>query len=108
LPFVRHCYGAHRHLHSFPTRRSSDLSGKSTLLSILSGLDVPTAGRAEVAGHDLLAMTARERTRYRRHTVGFVWQQTSRNLLPYLDRKSTRLNSSHVKISYAVFCLKKK
>jgi ABC-type lipoprotein export system ATPase subunit len=59
-------------------------SGKSTLLNILSGLDTPTAGSAIVAGHDLLAMGERERTRYRRHTVGFVWQQTSRNLLPYL------------------------
>ncbi len=59
-------------------------SGKSTLLAILSGLDVPTAGSARVAGHDLLAMSTRERTRYRRHTVGFVWQQTTRNLLPYL------------------------
>ena len=60
-------------------------SGKSTLLTILSGLDVPSAGSARVAGHDLLAMDARERTRYRRHTVGFVWQQTARNLLPYLS-----------------------
>jgi len=59
-------------------------SGKSTLLSILSGLDRPTAGRASVAGHDLLAMSARERTHFRRRTVGFVWQQTARNLLPYL------------------------
>ena len=59
-------------------------SGKSTLLSILSGLDVPTAGRVRVAGNDLLAMRARERTRYRRHTVGFVWQQTGRNLLSRL------------------------
>ena len=59
-------------------------SGKSTLLAILSGLDVPTAGSANVAGHDLLAMSTRERTRYRRHTIGFVWQQTTRNLLPYL------------------------
>jgi ABC-type lipoprotein export system ATPase subunit len=58
-------------------------SGKSTLLSILTGLEIPTAGRATVAGHDLLTMTAAERTRYRRETVGFVWQQTSRNLLPY-------------------------
>ncbi len=58
-------------------------SGKSTLLAILTGLEVPTAGRATVAGHDLLAMTASQRTRYRRDTVGFVWQQTSRNLLPY-------------------------
>jgi len=59
-------------------------SGKSTLLTILSGLDTPTAGAASVGGHDLLAMGNRERIQYRRHTVGFVWQQTSRNLLPYL------------------------
>ncbi|THC45983.1 ABC transporter ATP-binding protein [Streptomyces sp. A1499] len=59
-------------------------SGKSTLLSILSGLDLPTAGRARVAGHDLLAMGRKERLAYRRRTVGFVWQQTARNLLPYL------------------------
>jgi ABC-type lipoprotein export system ATPase subunit len=58
-------------------------SGKSTLLSILTGLEVPTAGRATVAGHDLLTMSAAERIAYRRHTVGFVWQQTSRNLVPY-------------------------
>lgn len=59
-------------------------SGKSTLLTILSGLDIPSAGRASVAGHDLLAMGGRERLSYRRHTVGFIWQQTTRNLLPYL------------------------
>jgi putative ABC transport system ATP-binding protein len=59
-------------------------SGKSTLLSILSGLDVPTAGSARVAGRDLLAMSRPERTEYRRSTVGFVFQQTSQNLLPYL------------------------
>ena len=59
-------------------------SGKSTLLTILSGLDKPSAGRAEVAGMDLLAMTRRQRVHYQRHMVGFVWQQTSRNLLPYL------------------------
>ena len=60
-------------------------SGKSTLLSILGGLDTPSAGRASVAGHDLVAMGRRERTRYRRQTIGFVWQQTARNLLPYLS-----------------------
>jgi putative ABC transport system ATP-binding protein len=59
-------------------------SGKSTLLTILSGLDRPTGGSAVVAGTDLLTMGRRERVRYQRHTVGFVWQQTSRNLLPYL------------------------
>lgn len=60
-------------------------SGKSTLLTILSGLDAPTAGAARVAGHDLLTMSERERVLYRRHTVGFIWQQTSRNLVPYLS-----------------------
>jgi len=58
-------------------------SGKSTLLSILSGLDTPTAGTVRVAGHDLLTMRGTERTAYRRRTVGFVWQQTARNLVPY-------------------------
>lgn len=62
-------------------------SGKSTLLNILSGLDVPTAGIARVAGVDLLTMSAKRRLRYRRHMVGFVWQQTARNLLPYLTAR---------------------
>jgi ABC-type lipoprotein export system ATPase subunit len=59
-------------------------SGKSTLLNILAGLDVPTAGLARVAGADLLDMSGRDRLRFRRELVGFVWQQTGRNLLPYL------------------------
>ena len=62
-------------------------SGKSTVLNILSGLDVPTAGVARVAGYDLLTMSAKSRLAYRRRTVGFVWQQTARNLLPYLDAR---------------------
>jgi len=60
-------------------------SGKSTLLNVLSGLDVPTAGRATVAGRDLQRMSASDRLTYRRSVVGFVWQQTARNLLPYLS-----------------------
>jgi len=60
-------------------------SGKSTLLNILGGLDSPSAGRAVVAGHDLGRMGRRERTAYRRRVVGVVWQQTARNLLPYLS-----------------------
>jgi ABC-type lipoprotein export system ATPase subunit len=59
-------------------------SGKSTLLNILGGLDTPSAGAVSVAGHDLLKMDARARTRYRRRVIGFVWQQTARNLFPYL------------------------
>ena len=62
-------------------------SGKSTLLSILAGVDAPTAGRARVDRWDLLAMTRADRVRYRRHTVGFVQQQTARNLVPYLTAR---------------------
>ncbi len=60
-------------------------SGKSTLMGILGGMDVPSAGRALVAGHDLTQMGRAERTRYRRRVVGFIGQQTERNLLPYLS-----------------------
>jgi ABC-type lipoprotein export system ATPase subunit len=59
-------------------------SGKSTLLNILAGLDQPSAGRAFVGGRDLLTMSAGEMVTYRRKQVGFVWQQTGRNLVPYL------------------------
>jgi ABC-type lipoprotein export system ATPase subunit len=59
-------------------------SGKSTLLNILAGLDQPSAGRAFVGGRDLLTMSSGEMVLYRRKQVGFVWQQTGRNLVPYL------------------------
>ncbi len=60
-------------------------SGKSTLLQILGGLDRPSAGKVSVAGQDLLALNDPGLMRYTRHTTGFVWQQTGRNLLPYLS-----------------------
>ena len=59
-------------------------SGKSTLLNILAGYDAPSAGGVMVGGKDLLRMSAREVEEYRRVYVGFIWQQTSRNLFPYL------------------------
>ncbi len=62
-------------------------SGKSTLLNILAGLDTPSAGRCIVAGHDLSDMGSRARTAYRRRGIGFVWQQTARNLLAYLTAR---------------------
>ena len=60
-------------------------SGKSTLLNILAGYDAPSAGGVSVGGNDLLRMTLNEVERYRREVVGFVWQQTSRNMFPYLS-----------------------
>jgi ABC-type lipoprotein export system ATPase subunit len=59
-------------------------SGKSTLQNILGGVDMPTAGHVEVAGLELPTLSERQRTLFRRRVVGFVWQQTSRNLLSYL------------------------
>ena len=59
-------------------------SGKSTLLNILAGYDAPSAGAVSVGGNDLLRMGGREIEEYRRRDVGFIWQQTSRNLFPYL------------------------
>lgn len=59
-------------------------SGKTTLLNILGGLDWPSAGRVTVAGRDLIKLADKSLNRYQRETVGFVWQQSSRNLIPYL------------------------
>jgi peptide/nickel transport system ATP-binding protein len=62
-------------------------AGKSTLLNVIGGLDVPSAGSVSVAGWDLLKMKNRDRVKYKRQVVGFVWQQPSRNLLPYLSAR---------------------
>ena len=59
-------------------------SGKTTLLNILGGLDRPSAGKVYVGGLDLLKLSDRGLTQYRRKHVGFIWQQVSRNLVPYL------------------------
>ena len=59
-------------------------SGKTTLLNILAGYDSPSAGKVTVGDKDLLRMTGKDVELYRREDVGFVWQQTSRNLFPYL------------------------
>ncbi|HSV84935.1 MAG TPA: ATP-binding cassette domain-containing protein [Levilinea sp.] len=60
-------------------------SGKSTLMNVLGGLDRPSAGRVRVAGNDLLKLSDAALDRYRLSTVGFVWQQSSRNLAPFLN-----------------------
>ena len=60
-------------------------SGKSTLMKVLGGVDTPSAGRAVVAGHDLGRLDRSARLRFRRQTVGFIWQEASDNLVPYLS-----------------------
>ncbi len=62
-------------------------SGKSTLLNMLGGLDRPSAGRLHVAGKDMLKLTDQDLTRYKRETVGFIWQNKARNLIPYLTAR---------------------
>jgi len=59
-------------------------SGKSTLLNILGGLDRPSAGKVRVGEWDLLKMTDAQLVEYKRRTVGFIWQNNARNLLPFL------------------------
>lgn len=59
-------------------------SGKSTLLNMLGGLDRPSAGSLVVDGRDMLKMSEADLVRYKRESVGFVWQNNARNLIPYL------------------------
>src|SRR5947207_4186484 len=96
LPFFFQCYADHRHLHSFPTRRSSDLLkalrdalSRDKAAGVRPICIVGNAGTVNTGATDDLRALAR------------IAREDK-------DRKSTRLNSSHTVISYAVFCLKKK
>lgn len=60
-------------------------SGKSTFLNMIGGLDRPSAGRLVVDGKDLFKLNEKELVEYKKNTVGFVWQNNGRNLLPYLN-----------------------
>lgn len=60
-------------------------SGKSTFLNMVGGLDRPSAGKLTVDGKNLFKLNERELVEYKRNTVGFVWQNNARNLLPYLS-----------------------
>ena len=60
-------------------------AGKSTLLTILAGFDTPSAGKAVVAERDLTEISPKHLTKYYRRDVGFVWQDFTRNLVPYLN-----------------------
>ncbi|MCL1693967.1 MAG: ABC transporter ATP-binding protein [Actinomycetia bacterium] len=63
-------------------------SGKSTLLTILAGFDRPSAGKVMVAERDLTDMSLKDLTRFYRRDVGFVWQDFTRNLVPYLKARA--------------------
>jgi ABC-type lipoprotein export system ATPase subunit len=70
-------------------------AGKSTILNLVGGIDRASAGIVEVAGRDLGLLSERELTEYRAERVGFVWQGTARNLVPYLSvRDNIRLPST--------------
>src|SRR5205814_10700497 len=91
----------HPHLHSFPTRRSSDLHLELHQLQELLVIDhVRLVQKHHDVGHPHLAGQQNVLARLRHRPIGRAHHQE--------DRKSTRLNSSHLGISYAVFCLKKK
>lgn len=62
-------------------------SGKSTLLNMIGGLDKPSAGKLIVNGVDLLRIKHKEITNYKKNSVGFVWQNNARNLIPYLSAR---------------------
>ncbi|MET0802206.1 MAG: ABC transporter ATP-binding protein [Actinomycetota bacterium] len=67
-------------------------AGKSTILNLIGGLDRASAGSVEVDGHDLGLLDVDDLTRYRAERIGFVWQGTARNLVPYLSvRENVRL-----------------
>src|SRR5439155_27278825 len=102
LFFFYYRYTFHRDLHSFPTRRSSDLSTASSIIAFRKSSPPCSIVRANSA-----VVTRMRRTAAMRPTIkkGSGTSACARN---ETDRKSTRLNSSHVAISYAVFCLKKK
>src|SRR5690625_5353540 len=89
--FCFYWYSSHRDLHSFPTRRSSDLFQRVRVTFTSTGSPVTLAIAAEEGEAQVRVDDVR--------VVPFTAPE---------DRKSTRLNSSHVAISYAVFCLKKK
>ena len=59
-------------------------SGKSTFLNMIGGLDRPSAGKLIVDGKDLFKLNEQQLVEYKRNTVGFVWQNNARNLVPYL------------------------
>src|SRR5947207_8705804 len=90
--YIVQCTGDHRDLHSFPTRRSSDLNLGQIAGNAVGSFNATNTGGGQILLSDSTGVVI----------TGITQSGTGK------DRKSTRLNSSHTVISYAVFCLKKK
>lgn len=71
-------------------------SGKSTFLNMLGGLDEPSAGKLFVDGKNLFKLTPKEKVIYKRDTVGFVWQNNGRNLLPFMNAMENIMMPMHL------------
>src|SRR5690606_42152633 len=104
VSFFFYVYGDHRDLHSFPTRRSSDLLMVQDYLSLARIEE----GKIELRQERFDLCPLLEEIVQDAQLLSARHQITLTGCNMIRDRKSTRLNSSHVKISYAVFCLKKK
>src|SRR5690606_39988525 len=107
-PLVVRSARAHRALRSFPTRRSSDLDVPAVAIGV--GGRVGECQLAELACNADLRRPGADRLPDDRVAGVVLFRAISQDFAQsagFVDRKSTRLNSSHVKISYAVFCLKK-
>src|SRR5690606_41243077 len=106
-PLLSHCYRRRRALRSFPTRRSSDLIQAGTADMVISGETLQNW--APNAALMAVPYAFRDLDHVKSVVEGDIGEQIKQEISDEAgDRKSTRLNSSHVKISYAVFCLKKK
>src|SRR5699024_12630702 len=92
--FSFQCSRPHRYPHPFPTRRSSDLRDLTTSVTAGIRVEPPTSTTWSMSETEMPASL-------------MTWWKGAKDA-GISDRKSTRLNSSHVSISYAVFCLKKK
>src|SRR5687768_17781188 len=95
--FFFYSYRNHRDLHSFPTRRSSDLDGSDAKWKVEGGVITVVKGTGDIT----------TRQKFGDYQLHVEWK-VPEDIQGQRDRKSTRLNSSHGYISYAVFCLKKK
>src|SRR5437763_12517623 len=108
LLFFFPCYGDHRDLHSFPTRRSSDLACRRRhgQQRICPGQSTAVAGTCEWQRTQFIP-SVHDRDAARPESLSRIGRRQDASGGQLTDRKSTRLNSSHRCISYAVFCLKK-